>query len=477
MPDSLQPQSPASMPLSPALTSPMSHTTSPIDDRHVDRHPQSHTRAHAQRPSDASSVVDTSGNVRIRTWDEEDEEDVHVHVDGPETPKTPKTSPSHQTSSPSVASQASLTPPTFAPNTRHIRKPSLTLATQSLAAASQQSQQHLSSPISLRKQSSRLMSPTTNASMTSLLASPHSPTSYSSPTHASHMASTHSLASLSTPAQASGSNVLLPPVSIPTHKPSLTSLDSPKHKTSFTSLTSPTHQSSRSSFTSAANANNILSPLSGGQLSPVREKMTPSRKKSHSFLRRIGSKSVLGPVFNKESDAEGSMNWNSEYMRRDSSGGVSALPRSSPSLISLRSPKSLLSLRRGHMHTTSDMSSATGTSVGLLSSQAISTSSSFDNLNDSGDPTIPDAADSPSAPPPPRVPPKPMHITSNHPMYAPFNLAFGTAQPYFEWLERPDNVLRFKRFGKAMTGTSKWEVPGAILDGTYPYYKFLSAVN
>ncbi|KAH8096884.1 hypothetical protein BXZ70DRAFT_865118, partial [Cristinia sonorae] len=72
-----------------------------------------------------------------------------------------------------------------------------------------------------------------------------------------------------------------------------------------------------------------------------------------------------------------------------------------------------------------------------------------------------------SSPPPPPVPPKPMHITASHPMHAPFNLAFRTTQPYFEWLERPENGSRLKRFGKAMTGTSGWEVPGAILDSLH----------
>ena len=53
-----------------------------------------------------------------------------------------------------------------------------------------------------------------------------------------------------------------------------------------------------------------------------------------------------------------------------------------------------------------------------------------------------------------------------HPMYAPFNVAFDTSLPYFEWLEKPGNEARLRRFGPAMTGTSAWEVPGAIVAGT-----------
>ena len=48
---------------------------------------------------------------------------------------------------------------------------------------------------------------------------------------------------------------------------------------------------------------------------------------------------------------------------------------------------------------------------------------------------------------------------------APFNLAFRTTKPYFDWLEEKENATRFKRFGKAMTGTGGWEVTGAILEG------------
>lgn len=51
-------------------------------------------------------------------------------------------------------------------------------------------------------------------------------------------------------------------------------------------------------------------------------------------------------------------------------------------------------------------------------------------------------------------------------MYAPFNLAFNTRLRYFEWLEKSENLFRLKRFGKAMTGTLGWEVPGSVVSGT-----------
>ncbi|KAI0726094.1 S-adenosyl-L-methionine-dependent methyltransferase [Fomitopsis betulina] len=56
-----------------------------------------------------------------------------------------------------------------------------------------------------------------------------------------------------------------------------------------------------------------------------------------------------------------------------------------------------------------------------------------------------------------------------HLMHAPFNLAFRTDAPYFQWLETHENQARFKRFGKAMTGTSAWEVPGAVVSG-FPWH-------
>lgn len=57
-------------------------------------------------------------------------------------------------------------------------------------------------------------------------------------------------------------------------------------------------------------------------------------------------------------------------------------------------------------------------------------------------------------------------------MHAPFNLAFRTDAPYFQWLEASENQARFKRFGKAMTGTGAWEVPGAIVGGgSFPQHQ------
>ncbi|KIP03318.1 hypothetical protein PHLGIDRAFT_94938, partial [Phlebiopsis gigantea 11061_1 CR5-6] len=57
-------------------------------------------------------------------------------------------------------------------------------------------------------------------------------------------------------------------------------------------------------------------------------------------------------------------------------------------------------------------------------------------------------------------------------MYAPFNVAFGTGMRYFEWLEKRENAFRLRRFGKAMTGTEKWEVPGSIIGG-FPWHELV----
>lgn len=54
-------------------------------------------------------------------------------------------------------------------------------------------------------------------------------------------------------------------------------------------------------------------------------------------------------------------------------------------------------------------------------------------------------------------------------MYAPFNVAFNTKMRYFEWLEKSENAFRLKRFGKAMTGTAGWEVPGSVITGESPF--------
>ncbi|KAI0946796.1 hypothetical protein AcW1_010153 [Taiwanofungus camphoratus] len=100
---------------------------------------------------------------------------------------------------------------------------------------------------------------------------------------------------------------------------------------------------------------------------------------------------------------------------------------------------------------------------------------------------VPAAEDRPAVPPlpllPPVVlrPPVPLHRSASPhtppsalalqheaapgKMHAPFNVAFRTRAPYFEWLEQPMNAARLHRFGRAMTGTSSWEVPGAIVEG------------
>ncbi|OCH85246.1 hypothetical protein OBBRIDRAFT_325702 [Obba rivulosa] len=69
-----------------------------------------------------------------------------------------------------------------------------------------------------------------------------------------------------------------------------------------------------------------------------------------------------------------------------------------------------------------------------------------------------------SATSPSDLPPDP-----THPMHAPFNLAFRTGTPYFEWLEHSQNAARLRRFGRAMTGTGAWEVPGAVIGG-FPWH-------
>ncbi|KAJ8597167.1 S-adenosyl-L-methionine-dependent methyltransferase, partial [Rhizopogon salebrosus TDB-379] len=46
-----------------------------------------------------------------------------------------------------------------------------------------------------------------------------------------------------------------------------------------------------------------------------------------------------------------------------------------------------------------------------------------------------------------------------------FNLAFNTAVPFFECGRELHKSFRLERFSQAMTGTSGWEAPGAILSG------------
>ncbi|KAI0761042.1 S-adenosyl-L-methionine-dependent methyltransferase [Trametes elegans] len=48
---------------------------------------------------------------------------------------------------------------------------------------------------------------------------------------------------------------------------------------------------------------------------------------------------------------------------------------------------------------------------------------------------------------------------------APFNLAFGTNQHLFEWLELPENSARLARFGHAMLSTREMETTDEILRG------------
>ncbi|KAI0666641.1 S-adenosyl-L-methionine-dependent methyltransferase [Trametes maxima] len=46
----------------------------------------------------------------------------------------------------------------------------------------------------------------------------------------------------------------------------------------------------------------------------------------------------------------------------------------------------------------------------------------------------------------------------------PFNLAFRTELGYFDWLELPENKLRLREFGRAMTGVREWEGGENIVD-------------
>ncbi|KAI0084943.1 hypothetical protein BDY19DRAFT_466740 [Irpex rosettiformis] len=61
-------------------------------------------------------------------------------------------------------------------------------------------------------------------------------------------------------------------------------------------------------------------------------------------------------------------------------------------------------------------------------------------------------------------------VTEGSEMYAPFNVAFNTKMRYFEWLEKSENAFRLKRFGKAMTGTAGWEVPGSVITA-FPWHE------
>ena len=59
--------------------------------------------------------------------------------------------------------------------------------------------------------------------------------------------------------------------------------------------------------------------------------------------------------------------------------------------------------------------------------------------------------------------PKTKHSTQ--PNETALNLAIRSNKTYFPWLEEPDNAFRLRRFGSAMTGSSHWESPKAILHG------------
>ncbi|KAJ7327940.1 S-adenosyl-L-methionine-dependent methyltransferase, partial [Mycena albidolilacea] len=47
----------------------------------------------------------------------------------------------------------------------------------------------------------------------------------------------------------------------------------------------------------------------------------------------------------------------------------------------------------------------------------------------------------------------------------PYNRAFGTDQPLYYWMQRPENALRLQRFGLGMQGTAATEAPDAIFTG------------
>ncbi|KAJ7936101.1 O-methyltransferase [Mycena leptocephala] len=47
----------------------------------------------------------------------------------------------------------------------------------------------------------------------------------------------------------------------------------------------------------------------------------------------------------------------------------------------------------------------------------------------------------------------------------PYNRAFGTDQPLYYWMQRPENAFRLQRFGLGMQGTAATEPPDAIFTG------------
>jgi hypothetical protein len=56
---------------------------------------------------------------------------------------------------------------------------------------------------------------------------------------------------------------------------------------------------------------------------------------------------------------------------------------------------------------------------------------------------------------------------SDSPRDAPFNLAFGTSDPIFDWFERPENKARRVRFGIGMAGTNNMGPKDSVLAGEW----------
>ena len=49
---------------------------------------------------------------------------------------------------------------------------------------------------------------------------------------------------------------------------------------------------------------------------------------------------------------------------------------------------------------------------------------------------------------------------------AAFQKAFNTEKDYFAWLEQPGNEYRLIRYGACIQGTSLWDPPETIVQGT-----------
>lgn len=54
---------------------------------------------------------------------------------------------------------------------------------------------------------------------------------------------------------------------------------------------------------------------------------------------------------------------------------------------------------------------------------------------------------------------------SVRPSEAPWNIAFNTSKPLFEWFDQPENKDRAERFSFALAGAARMEPPNAILAG------------